>query len=109
MRNEQPDTPKAQGSTLEELKRVRRASLERVRQASVEHERKASSELNRVMKETRFEKKAMTALPKRGEKKKDRVRRFSRFTTDDGSEYFVPEGGGASVWTLPVDAKVVHF
>ena len=37
-------------------------------------------------------------------------KRFSRFLTDDGDEYFVPASGdGEAVWTLPQNAVVVHY
>ena len=44
-----------------------------------------------------------------GGAKKQRMRRFSRFTTGEGKEYYVPEDGGQSVWTLPAGAEVVHL
>ena len=40
---------------------------------------------------------------------KQRRGRFSKFLASDGKEYYVPEGGGKSLWTLPAGAVVVHL
>ena len=41
-------------------------------------------------------------------RRQKRTRRFSKYNTKDGREYFVPEDGGASVWSLPAGAAVVE-
>ena len=34
--------------------------------------------------------------------------RYSQYETDEGVTYYVPEGGGESVWYLPENAEIVQ-
>ena len=94
------DTPKAQiGKMRERLKRVPEDGSKPVGSLLDEAAVKQQSGPGTNPRTTKKEKM----------QKKTRARRFSKFATDDGKEYFVPEGGGEATWTLPAGAKVVHF
>ena len=98
--HQKTDTPKAQiGRRLERLKRVPKDGSKPV--GSLPDEAAVKQQSGSGTNPTTTKKEKM--------QKKTRARRYSKFATDDGKEYFVPEGGGEATWTLPAGAKVVHF
>ena len=94
-----PDTPVAQISRLERLKRFPengsklKPAGSRPDEAAVKQQSGIGTNLTTTKKET---------------KEKTGARRFSKFTTDDGKDYFVPEGGRNPTWMLPVGARVAE-